>query len=63
MADEPGVSCDGKLYHIKKKKGKQRDTGAKLKERPVPQTGALWDAKIVGVIELQPINRINIIPY
>ena len=37
---------------LKKKKGKQRDTGAKLKERPVPQTGALWDAKIVGVIEL-----------
>ena len=59
-----GVSCGGKLYHIKKKKkGKQRDTGAKLKEIPVPQTGALWDPKIVGVIELQPINRINIIPY
>ena len=60
------LSCDGKQYHTKKKKKtprKQRDAGAKLKELPVPQAGALWDTKTVGVIGLQPINRINIIPY
>lgn len=63
MADDLGVSCDGKQYHTKKKKRKQRNTGAKLKELPAPQTGALWDTKIVGMLGLQPINRINIIPY
>lgn len=47
----------------KKKKRKQMNTGAKLKELPAPQTGALWDTKIVGMLGLQPINRINIIPY
>ena len=59
------LSCDGKQYHTKKKKKKTeaRDTGAKLKVLPVPQAGALWDTKTVGVTGLQPINRINIIPY
>lgn len=38
VADDLGVSCDGKQYHTKKKKKKMALTGAKLKELPAPQT-------------------------
>jgi len=58
------LSCDGKQYHTKKKKQTEsKGHRSKLKELPVPQAGALWDTKTVGVTGLQPINRINIIPY
>ena len=47
----------------KKKQTESKGHRSKLKELPVPQAGALWDTKTVGVTGLQPINRINIIPY